>query len=124
MRMNGDREILQVAARYFRLLSDSTRLKILHAICHEEQPVSAITRLTGCSQTNVSRNLGLMYDLAVVARRRDGTSVYYRVADSLLVDLCDAVCTRIAAGMAPSAGLAARPARPRPAGRRRAPRGG
>ena len=89
-------EVFVAVARYFSLLSEPTRLRILHAICHSEQSVSAIVEATGATQTNVSRHLALLHGAGVVARRREGTVVYYRVADAEIVDLCRSVCTVIA----------------------------
>lgn len=84
-------------ARYFSLLADPTRLRILHAICTAEQSVSAIVDATGATQTNVSRHLALLLQAGAVARRREGASVYYAVADPELVAICRTVCVRIAA---------------------------
>lgn len=83
-------------ARYFSLLADPTRLKILHAICQSEQSVSGIVQSTGASQTNVSRHLGLLHQAGVVARRKDGNTVYYEVADPEFVAICRTVCVQIA----------------------------
>jgi DNA-binding transcriptional ArsR family regulator len=88
--------VFAVVARYFGMLSEPTRLKILHAICQEERSVSAIVAATGATQTNVSRHLSLMLHAGVVARRRDGNTVYYRVADPEFVEICRAVCVQIA----------------------------
>lgn len=85
-----------VVARYFGVLSEPTRLKILHAICHDERSVSSIVEETGATQTNVSRHLGLMLGAGIVSRRRDGNTVYYRVADPEFVEICRSVCVRIA----------------------------
>jgi DNA-binding transcriptional ArsR family regulator len=84
-------------ARYFGLLSDPTRLRILHAICNVEQSVSAIVAVTGATQTNVSRHLGLLHRAGIVRRHREGSSVYYGAADPELVSICRSVCTRMAA---------------------------
>ena len=83
-------------ARYFGLLSEPTRLRILHAICHAEQSVSAIVAATGATQTNVSRHLALMHHAGVVSRRREGSIVYYGVADPEFVSICRSVCVQIA----------------------------
>ncbi|MEO8752630.1 MAG: metalloregulator ArsR/SmtB family transcription factor [Casimicrobiaceae bacterium] len=88
--------VFAVVARYFGLLAEPTRLKILHTICHDEQSVSAIVAATGATQTNVSRHLALMHQAGVVSRRRFGTSVYYRVADPEFVEICRSVCVQIA----------------------------
>lgn len=83
-------------ARYFSLLSDPTRLRILHSICQAEQCVTAIVALTGATQTTVSRHLGLLHQAGVVSRRRERSLVYYRVADAKFVDICRSVCVQIA----------------------------
>jgi len=89
-------EVFAVVARYFGMLSEPTRLKILHAICQEERSVGAIVEHTGATQTNVSRHLALMLQAGVVSRRREGSTVYYRVADPEFVEICRSVCIRIA----------------------------
>ena len=75
-------------ARYFGLLSEPTRLKILHTICHDERSVSSIVAATGATQTNVSRHLSLMHQAGVVSRRRDGNTVYYKVLDPEFAEIC------------------------------------
>ena len=105
---NGDEldRVFTAVARYFGLLSEPTRLRILHAICQAEQSVSAIVAATGASQTNVSRHLALMYQAGVVSRRRDGSTVYYGVADPELVSICRSVCVQIAGRIDAAAPLA------------------
>ena len=88
--------VFAVVARYFGVLSEPTRLKILHVICQSERSVSAIVSETGASQTNVSRHLGLMLSAGVVSRRREGNAVYYRVANPEFVEICRSVCVQIA----------------------------
>ena len=88
--------VFAAVARYFGLLSEPTRLKILHAICSEERSVTMIVAATGATQTNVSRHLALMREAGVVSRRREGTTVYYRVNDPEFVEICRSVCVQIA----------------------------
>ena len=89
-------EVFGAVAKYFGLLSEPTRLKILHTICNDERSVSAIVAATGVTQTNVSRHLALMHRAGVVSRRRAGNAVYYRVADREFVEICRSVCVQIA----------------------------
>jgi DNA-binding transcriptional ArsR family regulator len=89
--------VFLAVARYFGLLSEPTRLRILHAICQSEQSVSAIVEATGATQTNVSRHLSLLHQAGVVSRRKAGNVVYYGVADPEFVSICRSVCVQIAA---------------------------
>src|SRR5438270_8459934 len=91
--------VFDLVARYFALLSDATRLKILHSICRCEQSVSAIVNETGMSQSTVSRQLGMLYHAGVVDRRRSANLVHYRVVDPVFVDICRTVCVQIAGGI-------------------------
>lgn len=91
--------LFERVSRYFALLGEPMRVRILHAVCHEERTVQQIVESTGASQTNVSRHLGLMWRAGALERRRDGAFVRYRVADQTLVELCRTVCVQIAARM-------------------------
>jgi DNA-binding transcriptional ArsR family regulator len=89
-------QVFTVVAHFFGMLSEPMRLRILHAICRDEQSVSAIVGVTGATQTNVSRHLALMLQAGLVSRRREGNNVYYRVADVASVEICRSVCVQIA----------------------------
>ena len=84
-------------AAYFSVLSEPTRLRIMHAICEQEKTVSQIVEELGATQTNISRHLNLMYRSGVLARRKEGNQVHYRAADPAMVEICRSVCNRIAA---------------------------
>jgi len=93
--MNELDPVFDAVAAYFSVLSEPTRLKIMHAVCAGEKTVSQIVAETGATQTNVSRHLGLMHRHGVLARRRDGNQIHYCVADPTMVELCRTVCNRI-----------------------------
>jgi DNA-binding transcriptional ArsR family regulator len=88
--------IFTSVARYFALLSDPTRLRILHAICQSEQSVKGVVAATGISQTGVSRHLGLLHQAGVVSRRRERNLVHYQVADAMFVEICRSACVQMA----------------------------
>ncbi|MFA5912690.1 MAG: metalloregulator ArsR/SmtB family transcription factor [Burkholderiales bacterium] len=90
---------IDAVASYFGVLSEPTRIRIMHSICEEEKTVSQIVDEIGASQTNVSRHLGIMHRSGVLERRKDGNQVYYRTADPAMVDLCRSVCKRISERM-------------------------
>jgi len=92
----GMLEILDRASQYFSLLSEPSRLRIIQAICYEERSVQQVVESTGLPQPNVSRHLSLLHRSGVLSRRRSGTSVFYRVSDDLLTEICRLVCARLA----------------------------
>lgn len=74
-------EVDQLAA-LFRVLASDTRLRILHAIARSgEASVTEICDAVGESTQAVSNHLRRMADQRVVATRRDGTRIYYRLID-------------------------------------------
>lgn len=95
MDLAAPQEVFESAARYFGVLAEPARLKIIHALCCEEKSVNAIMAATGMAQTNASRHLGLMYQAGVLSRRREGTQVFYRVTENLFPDLCRTVSSQI-----------------------------
>lgn len=88
--------VFSAVARYFSLLSEPTRLKILHTICSSEHSVTAIVNATGASQTNVSRHLSLLHQAGVVSRRKERNVVFYQVNDPTFAEVCRTVCVQIA----------------------------
>ena len=86
-------------AGFFAILAEPSRLKIMHALCDGERSVNRIVADSGMTQTNVSRHLALMHRHGVLARRRDGNQIHYRIADDTMPELCRAVCLRMARTM-------------------------
>jgi ArsR family transcriptional regulator len=72
---------VQQASSLFRLLSDSTRLRLLRILAQDRFNVTELTGILGVAQSNVSRHLGLLKDAGLVAEEREAGFVYYRVAE-------------------------------------------
>ena len=88
--------VFESAAELFGLLASPMRLRILRVLCETEQSVGDIVEQTGAAQSNVSQHLALLYRHRVVARRREGSQIYYRVANEVVIELCRTVCTQFA----------------------------
>jgi DNA-binding transcriptional ArsR family regulator len=88
--------VFDAVAAYFSVLSEPTRLRIMHAICETEKPVSQIVEEVAATQTNVSRHLSLMHRAGVLTRRKAGAQVFYGIADASMVEICRTVCNGIA----------------------------
>ncbi len=84
------------AAELFGVLATPLRLRILNAICNQEKSVGDIMVAVDSTQPNVSQHLKVLYQAGIVAKRRVGNQVYYRVQSEKAVQLCRTVCTQIA----------------------------
>lgn len=77
-------------ARRFAALADPTRLLILDHLRRDgEAAVGVIASRVGASQQNTSKHLAVLRTAGLVARRKLGTSVLYRVGDPSVNGLCD-----------------------------------
>jgi DNA-binding transcriptional ArsR family regulator len=81
-------------ARRFALLGDPTRLKIVSVLheCPNEPTVGEIAVAAGTTAANASQHLQRLAQGGIVARRRDGQAVRYRIADATIEQLCLIVC--------------------------------
>jgi ArsR family transcriptional regulator len=72
---------MRAEARFFKSLSDETRLKILWLLLGtEELCVCDIIDVLGITQSKASRHLRYLYHLGWVTDRRDGLWMSYRLA--------------------------------------------
>jgi DNA-binding transcriptional ArsR family regulator len=86
-------EMIDEAAHMFALLGDPTRLRILHTVMERgELSVGAIAEMAGASRFNTSAHLNRLALGGLVARRREGSTVYYWVQDESLPKICDSMC--------------------------------
>ena len=93
-----DQEAAELVARRFHALSDPTRLRVLDILRNrEEASVGELTELLGSSQQNVSKHLSALQAEGFLARRKQGTSSLYRIADPAVLELCDRLCAAMEA---------------------------
>lgn len=85
------RTALEIVAARFRLLGDASRLELLQALSESERSVQDLCELTGLSQANVSKHLGLLSEQGLITKRREGMFVYYSSGDRSTYQLCDLV---------------------------------
>jgi DNA-binding transcriptional ArsR family regulator len=91
--------VFEMAAELFGVLATPMRLRILSALCDKEKSVSQLLQEIETTQPNLSQHLNLLYRAGVLAKRKDGTQVIYRVQSEKAVMLCRTVCTQIAIEM-------------------------
>ena len=85
-------DLAELIARRFRALSEPSRVKLLDRLRDGEQSVNDLAAVLGAGQQNVSKHLGVLADAGIVARRKDGNHVYYRIVDDGVLGLCEQVC--------------------------------
>jgi len=86
-------ELIEQAAYRFALLGDPTRLRLMNALMAcPELSVGDVARAVNTSRFNASAHLNRLAAAGLVARRRVGTTVYYRVNDVNLPRVCDWMC--------------------------------
>jgi DNA-binding transcriptional ArsR family regulator len=85
-------DLAELIAQRMRVIGDPMRIRILDLLRDGEQSVAQITDALGTSQQNTSKHLGVLLQAGIVARRKEGTSSLYRVADPGVYALCEQVC--------------------------------
>lgn len=88
-------EALAEIASYFQALSEPSRLQLLNLLRHGPRNVTELASLTQQSSANVSRHLALLSAKGIVTRESRGVSVFFRVADPAIFEMCDLVCGQI-----------------------------
>jgi ArsR family transcriptional regulator len=67
-------------SRLFKALGDDTRLRIVALLSHGELCVCHIEAALALSQSNASRQFGVLRAAGVAEARREGNWVYYKLA--------------------------------------------
>ena len=76
----------------FRALGEPMRLRLLQALQAGEATVGQLVEAVEGGQANVSKHLQVLQRHGFVDRRKEGTTVIYRIADPEVFRLCDIVC--------------------------------
>jgi ArsR family transcriptional regulator len=100
---NPEDQVFDSVAELFSVLSTPIRLKIISAVCQGEKNVSELLGDIQTTQPNMSQHLSMLYRCGVLAKRREGTQVYYRLQSERVATLCRAVCTQVALELASDA---------------------
>ena len=85
-------DLADVIARRFRVLGEPMRIRLLDRLREGEATVGELSEALGASQQNVSKHLTVLAQVGILARRKQGNHVYYRILDEGVFALCEAVC--------------------------------
>ncbi|MFQ5860298.1 MAG: ArsR/SmtB family transcription factor [Dehalococcoidia bacterium] len=99
---------LSVTARFFRILGDPTRLRILELLLDGEKTVTELVEAIGSAQGRVSSHLACLRWCGLIDTRRQGKYIFYQatnervrqllpLAQAMIAENAEAVwsCTRV-----------------------------
>ncbi len=69
-----------------RALGDPKRLCVLESLAAGEMSVSELSTRVNCQVPNMSQHLAVLRAAGLVSTRRDGSNVYYRLADDRVLE--------------------------------------
>ena len=74
------------AAAIARALADPKRLCVVERLADGERSVSELSREVGCQVPNMSQHLTVLRSAGLVTSRRDGSTIFYRLADERVLE--------------------------------------
>src|SRR5689334_250334 len=90
-----DRAALERVAKVFTLFSEPLRLALIQELKEGEKSVNTLVETLSVSQAHVSRQLTILFDGALLARKRRGNQVFYSISEQMVYEICDIVCRKI-----------------------------
>jgi DNA-binding transcriptional ArsR family regulator len=81
-------EFYERLAEFCKGQANPKRLKIINLLANGEKSVSEISNILNIPQANLSQHLSYMRRAGVLKSRREGATVYYRLADERIAQTC------------------------------------
>ena len=75
------------SAAVAKALADAKRLCVVERLAAGERSVSELSRDVGCQVPNMSQHLAVLRSAGIVASRREGSTVFYRLADPNVLEV-------------------------------------
>jgi len=85
----GQPPVYALKADFFRVLGHPVRVRVLQLLRDGEMSVGVLQEALELDSSGTSQHLAALRKQGLVATRREGTSVYYRVADSRTLELLE-----------------------------------
>lgn len=76
------------AALVGRALGDAKRLCVLQRLAAGEASVGELSQTIGCHVPNMSQHLAVLRNAGLVRARREGSTIFYRLADERVEEIC------------------------------------
>jgi ArsR family transcriptional regulator, virulence genes transcriptional regulator len=85
---NADFAVFELQADICQTLANPKRLQIVHLLKDGEISVSGIVKAMGIPKANASQHLSIMRQKGLIISRREGTTIYYRLASPKITEAC------------------------------------
>ncbi|HEB34501.1 hypothetical protein LCGC14_0830860 [marine sediment metagenome] len=84
-----NKRIYELHADVCKTLANAKRLEILNALRDKDMTVNELAERVGALKANISQHLAVMRQKGILASRRDGINIYYRIANPKVIQACD-----------------------------------
>ncbi len=88
-------EVIEAVSEAMKQLGDPSRLRIFWLLCHAEECVTNIACAVNMTSPAVSHHLKLLKSAGLITSRRAGKEVYYKAADSELVQSLHVIIEKV-----------------------------
>lgn len=86
---DAGKKLWELQADICQTLANPKRLQILHLLKDGERSVGEMVRDLGLPKANLSQHLSLMRQKGILAARREGTVIFYRIAAPAIIEACE-----------------------------------
>lgn len=86
---------LELIAGRFRALSEPMRLRLLNLLMQGDYSVGQLVEASGSGQANVSKHLALLRETGMIGMRKEGLNTICYIADPIVGELCEMMCSRL-----------------------------
>ncbi len=86
--MKKDKTTYELQAEICKILASPKRIEIIAALREGEKTVTEIIESLGISKANVSQHLALMRLKGILKSRREGSNIYYSIANPKVIQAC------------------------------------
>ena len=83
------KQIYQLHAEVCKTLANPKRIEIINLLRSGEKSVAWLLEKTGFLKANLSQHLSVLRQRGIVKNRKEGLTVYYRIANQKIVKACD-----------------------------------
>jgi len=82
------KELFKLQANVCKTMANPVRMEIIYALKEGEKTVSELVESMGLTKSNISQHLAILKRAEVVRARREGTHIYYSIANPKIVEAC------------------------------------